>query len=451
MQYACPPLDFNQQFDLQCPQMRRLENKSKPERRFQFVLGAVSARWRQVTFSTPQLWTSIGISVKSTTIQQTSEILQIFLVGSGELPISLTLRFLDSSEQEDAIVLPLLCQHARRIQELHLDNPPRVWTYALSTPHHRLVRLSIDNTQASMEPLLLNTPCAHLTLRYTNARIELCWSTITVLHLFELRIDVCLELLRECVNLVEYRSQAPSSDLITSDIPLPTSPFILPYLKTFEWSLYKESLVDQTMLQNIRMPALDTLVWIEEIERDIDDSDDEDQDLDDPSDPRNIFFASLSPTLRALYLGDVRGFFQYSAAVRCLVRKEFNIDHLVIGYCHGVTLNPLIQILTIDEQNRTFLQLRTITLHAHTMTPVQLRQTSDDSLEGVDFNALLRMVESRLSYRAGIYPQQSMRLEIKVHLGPVEWPLEFKKGMKELVQRGLELVIVENAEAVSWL
>jgi hypothetical protein len=146
-----------------------------------------------------------------------------------------------SSDQEHDILLALFIQHRHRIQELHLGKPPSAWMNLLSVPDDHLVCLSIKEPPKQLkEPLLLNVSCSHLALRETTRRINLRWEFITVLCLVELREDVCVELLKQCVNLVEYRNNAPIST--TFNTPMPTSPFTLPYLKTFEWSVCYESL-----------------------------------------------------------------------------------------------------------------------------------------------------------------------------------------------------------------
>jgi hypothetical protein len=107
------------------------------------------------------------------------------------------------------------------------------------------------------------------------------------------------------------------------------------------------------MLLNVRIPVLETLVLIEET----------DCQLESLPNPRNTFLANLSSTIRNLSLSLDPGILKYTTAIHDLIRKDLNVEHLVIGGCCDLTLNPLPQILILDEGNQTLPNLNSITLH----------------------------------------------------------------------------------------
>lgn len=424
-QFVCPSLNLNKHYGIE-------QEGGKSTRRFQFNLSAVSAFWRQVVFSTPHLWTSVDISTLPISVGHASEILRVFFTGSGELPISIGLSFFHLLDV-DEMASPISPNYPKsRIQELHLNQPPESLISDLTSSYTSLFRLSISSPQYKAKVLSLDVPCSHLTLQHTTMRVELHSATITNLHLRELREDVCLELLKVCVNMVEFRCRSPNSE--NFPIPLPTSPFTLPHLKTLEWSLCTQSIVDRAMLRNIRVPALETLVWVEE--------DDEDLEV---TDPRITFFEHLPPTLSTLQMDGPTDGFEFSSAASDLIRRELNVDHLLMRNCHGKNINSLLHDLILNEEKPErpigLPRLKTITIH----------YSANQPLISVNFDTLLQVVESRLRHRSQSFPQRSMHLNMFVDSGLVDWPIEFKEGVKDLVRRGLEVEFTEKSVPISWL
>ncbi|KAF5354763.1 hypothetical protein D9756_005709 [Leucocoprinus leucothites] len=429
LQYACPPVDLSQRYGI------HRKPGSKLDKHFQFTLGAVSAHWRQITFSTPQLWTSVDIVVRPNNLERSYDTLQLFLASSGELPVSIGLKFFEDQQIKKTVNFPTILEHSHRIRELHLTNPPPSWVRSLTSSYTTMFCLSIENPPGD-DDLFFDVPCSHLSIEFTTSRILPRWATITHLCLTELQEDVCLELLKECINLVEFRNRAPTNFDLGPRIPVPTSPFILPDLKIFEWPVYSQSYVDTAMLKNVHMPALETLVWMEEDRRSLDESD-----------SRITFFDHLPSTLSVLHLDNRRSHFTFTSSISYLIRRVLNVEHLFLQFVHGSGLASLICDLAIDDEaidERPALpRLKTIVLRVKAEVLSYFRDV---------FDALLGMIESRLHRRSRPLPQQQLkRLEIVVYSGQVEWPAEFKEEMKEFVKQGLELEIMEETMSVDWL
>jgi hypothetical protein len=116
-----------------------------------------------------------------------------------------------------------------------------------------------------------------------------------------------------------------------------------------------------------------------------------------------------------------------------LIRDKINVEHLIIGYCYDFTLHPILRVLSFDEGDQpTLPKLEKITLYGQAIVEGLV------PFDGVDFNALLQVLESRLSFRARMYPRRPLRLEISLLTGLMVWPPAFVRGLKQLVKRGLD-------------
>jgi hypothetical protein len=364
------------------------------------------------------------------------------------LPITIAIHF---TSPTDPTVLALFMQHAHRIQNLHLSCPPEGWINALSAMNNPLGFLSIDAPEGSWNDLQVDASCSHLILRsFTRVRLR-CWENITVLHLFAMEDKVCFGLLKECINLVEYRHRQKVfnwDNRVNVD-----GPFTLPHLKVFEWPFRVGAAVDDAILRNLRMPVLETLIW-EERGRNIR--------RDNLSDPTNTFFACLPHSLHTLQLGSDRDSSMLFPSVNNLVHNNApNVEHLIIANFQETTfkLNRLDRLFTItggefdDHQRYVLPGLRVITLRVYAnvnpgMSPMRLR-TPVIHLGGDGFDALLDMVESWVLHRARTNPGQPMRLEIQVHENcSVAWAAASRKGLKKLVQQGLELEVIGDSALI---
>jgi hypothetical protein len=338
--------------------------------------------------------------------QHSSPSTQVFFANSRALPIALSFSY---GAQP---IISLLLQHRHRIRELHLFHPLPEGLDSFPGFSKNLICLSLVSLRTWDLSALT---CPHLIIRDIDYPEKTClhWESITVLHLSGLWEYHCVDLLRSCVHLVEYRAQEPRRPYIEDT--LRSSPFTLPYLKTLEYPVDNDSHPDNIMLRNIHIPVLETLVWNQE-----------DSQERPPDSSRIKFFSGLPSTVRTLHFCNVR----------CYDEEMSTVYDLIIGYCYDFTLHPILRVLSFDGGDQpTLPKLEKITLYGQEVTdrPVPF--------DGVDFNALLQVLESRLSFRARMYPQRPLCLEINILSDLVDWPSMFKEGLEGLVKRGLKLGI----------
>ncbi|KAJ3558179.1 hypothetical protein NP233_g11557 [Leucocoprinus birnbaumii] len=423
-QFTCLPLDFSRRYPL---------GQEKPDKRLQFILGAVSAIWREITLSTPQLWTFVDLNVRTTTLECTLEILYTYFKRSGNLLMAIGLNFFPDPEGKH--VFPTFPQHSQRIHQLHINNLPSNWTNILASSFENLRHLTAFDP---FHDLLLDVPCSHLTLMHTTRPVVVHCATVTTLCLIRMHEDFCLKLLRECVNLIEFSCTNPqdSPTAAAEQIsPLPKDPFELPHLKSFEWPVWNLSEFDRAMLQHIRMPALHTLYWVEE-----------DIQALEASDPRITFYDHLpSKTLANLYLVSESSDVGVSSVFSDFICRVPSVSYLHATDHGGRVLNCLFERLTIIEE----LHERPIALP--NLETISIYDSGPKPFRTVDFAGLIQMCKSSLCKRS--FPVKRLSL-LEIAIEPkreVAWPFRLRFEFLELVAKGLDVKITNTGVPVDWL
>ncbi|KAF7783192.1 hypothetical protein Agabi119p4_2568 [Agaricus bisporus var. burnettii] len=297
--FACPPLDFSHKYgiDVVAPSIfltgvGPLEKVVYP--RIIGVLSAVSTLWNSTVSSTPSLWTSFVANDMDVHLMKT------VLARSGNLPISASITAGTTPSSYQSLVVAPILQEAARIHMLHVRNTSNIWLKEYLSRFANLELLCLQGGMEQDELDLVGSSCTRLVLKRFNCCITLSWSKIQVLHLTHVVVDVCLEILEKCMNLIEFKLKNPTSSRVEG-VQLPTSSFTLPHLEVFEWLVDVENPVDCLMLRFTHMPVLNTLIWSEP-----------QTDLI-PSDAFSTFFERLPPTLTAVQI-------QY-----CVVHSDFTI------------------------------------------------------------------------------------------------------------------------------
>ncbi|KAJ3572712.1 hypothetical protein NP233_g2916 [Leucocoprinus birnbaumii] len=407
-----------------------------PQRRSQFDMSAVSSHWRQTALSSPELWISMDITVWRNKVGRAIKIMRAFLARSGRMPLSIGLdmcnmamKFPQPVAEE---VLHILSGCSPRLRELHLIDPPEGWINVF-TPSYTIlrslsvVRRSRDIISDELDSLDV-LPCSRLALSWVSGQVKLRWTAITVLRLAFLSADLSLKILRSCVNLTEFRSKAHTYHEGQLAHPPPAAPFILPYIRIFEWPLLSiASAVDSALLRFIRMPVLDTLVWHEAV-------DSRHYEVFGPwDDPRVTFFDHLPATLSALHLDNHGAPHGLSYPVLRFLRRELRIETFSIRSTLTIAIENLCRVLT-----------REMLEGAETVLPNLRRMYICLDLRpgrgpGPDPSSLLRMLESRLSVTGpGTTILPSIHLELKGKSRHLAWILELEERAREIIQHGLE-------------
>ncbi|KAF7783188.1 hypothetical protein Agabi119p4_2564 [Agaricus bisporus var. burnettii] len=250
--FACPPVDFWGRYGLD----RCLDPPEVTYPHTIGVLSAVSTRWHSAVSSMPSLWVSYIADSRD------PRLMQMVFARSGNLPVSASFSLRPASYlEQSAIINSIVREHiTARIRMLHVRGATRNWLEQHIPRFIHLESLCLEDTWFEIELLSVNSSCTRLALNRITCRVSLAWSKIRVFHLIDIPIDVSLEMLEKCTNLIEFRLKDPAAPGVEG-VQLPSSPFILSYLELFEWPVCFNSVEGCAMLQYARMPALQTLIW----------------------------------------------------------------------------------------------------------------------------------------------------------------------------------------------
>ncbi|KAF5352816.1 hypothetical protein D9756_006141 [Leucocoprinus leucothites] len=395
----------------------------KPYHCTQLILSAVSSRWREVTHSTPQLWATLELDgSKERTVKQQFTILRHFLHYSRQLPFSLSVRFARQSFLLDE-TMGLIYKNKNRIQSLRLVQAPESWMQ-----HVPLLPYIAEFHAKYCLWAELQVPgkCSHLTVdeHYGDVRL-MTYHTLTVLRLRRVSVDVALNLLRQCPNLIEYRNREPEVYL-HDEIELPTEPFSLAQLETFEWHAYATTNVifDEAMCAFAHLPVLRELVWGEMAGGDYSYA--------------LPLFERLPSSLSSLTL--VGCSVENSIATLDFVPDGLSIDCITLSRCKDAL--SVISRLKERPNSSTWRlpKLNSIFIHS-TPSVVALDSALADLLEGRSSKGALGTFRIEISSDS----------RDQVHNHSVFRTPETRQRFREVVAGGIELEIVENGEIADWL
>lgn len=278
------------------------------------ILGAVSSHWREVAWSTPQLWTSMSRDITMWNARSTANFLKLYLQNVSNMPFSLDLDFRNKrapavtprrrlgsrwlmdwgswsrpSDQPDYVTNPLPLEPLRdmifvenpaKIIELRLNNPPTEWLTYFSSNLSKLETLFIGwSTKSDAEstadhfpfgsvPGLRKVTIYNTAAIITRPCLPLNPLTVTSLEIRKIQYPDAIHALLHFPNL---------SCLKLEDVFLPqtlrsssSQPSILPFtrqahLKTLDWAFPKHAptqrLADcvRQFCQSIRLPSIQNL------------------------------------------------------------------------------------------------------------------------------------------------------------------------------------------------
>ncbi|KAJ3516031.1 hypothetical protein NLJ89_g1371 [Agrocybe chaxingu] len=192
-----------------------------------FDLGAVCKRWREIAWSTPQLWTSLDVDLNWLEInsQTRSWLIQEWLSRSGELPLSISVTYVktDMAPLPLAIlenILDVLNRFSRRWRDLDLSipfallpalcgdgdgvsilntlriSPPEILDDAEEELVHRLAYpFQITNASPSLQRVAITS--------FPFSMVGINWQNVTDVSFDDIPIYDFHSLLREARNLIK--------------------------------------------------------------------------------------------------------------------------------------------------------------------------------------------------------------------------------------------------------
>ncbi|PPQ83938.1 hypothetical protein CVT25_000691 [Psilocybe cyanescens] len=187
------------------------------------ILGAVCQTWRHIAWSSPSLWTRICISSKVAMKDAYVDLVEEWLQRSGQLPLSMDIKFSSSNIPTNATfrrLISIINRHSNHWQNMDINCYPEQLRFICgdSTDAPILRNLSItgsgsrpranyifNSTMDSMKP---RPSCVHLTDIHLKS-VGIDWSDITHIALFMwcIHLDECIELLRQAPQLVDCHIQ----------------------------------------------------------------------------------------------------------------------------------------------------------------------------------------------------------------------------------------------------
>ncbi|KAF5361845.1 hypothetical protein D9756_002073 [Leucocoprinus leucothites] len=464
-QFACPPIDFNARplceydyYDLSagsgCNTIAYPESADYTHlqyRCFPLILGAVCSRWRKVAWSTPELWTTFALEVSETKFNSQVSLLRLYLTNSGSLPTSLEvnawrrwrqyLSYTVNSISLTSVALEmglaplanlLFNEFSTKIEALRLAGTPPVWLgYILQGKVPQLRDLRFH--------------CSHMTEDTINflqeggaLSFQSSFPSITILHLQNIHLDLCIKILCYIPCLVEFHCYWSAIDLWSpeplsgwdSAIPF-REPFSLPSLKSFGWTVFDGVAANNNLLLNIRLPSLKEVQWT--WDSDVGETWNED------SAAVLAFFSSLPETVHSLsYYDQDTEFWAGSEEYDFYLGTLSTIPHirsLTLKKCSKLFIKCLFSLLStdvVDTQPKCLLpSLERIVICKY-----------DDGEEGI-IQDFVEMLKARLSV------SQVRRFRFEAVDCNLVWSQSTWGGLMGLAH-DFNLVVQENSEEMEY-
>jgi hypothetical protein len=247
------------------------------------TLTSVCDQWRQVACSDPVLWKIVILDVHDSPqeIQNSANLLNLYLECSSTLDFHLEINLIWSPRNHEykyfgynATGLYALERiisnedNAKRFKTLCISNPPSDWirSFSLSwaknftsleTFRYGRCRDSSNSYNDEAKLNLESMPAlCNVVLKYISCPVQLpSTNTVSVLVLYAVPVGTCIELLRQCPTLVEYRCRNVAAGFPTEFLcPIPDK-FTLPLLEAFVFSFCDDPWCS-VLLARIRLPAL---------------------------------------------------------------------------------------------------------------------------------------------------------------------------------------------------
>ncbi|KXN91100.1 hypothetical protein AN958_02875 [Leucoagaricus sp. SymC.cos] len=216
-------------------------------------LGGICSLWRQIAWSTPDLWSTALVDVHANKAERIASLLELCFRNVGIVPVSLYLRFFEeellSWGKNPTLVFPIANLvfkkpgNAEKIRVLRLHDSPIAWMNLLS--EEKLKNLEVltlagftskANWTSITLPKLPSLRCFTISDMWHHITLPSA-DTITTLQLSRTCVDICIGVLRQCVNVVECQFDADDNTRDEGDAArnILDSPITFPHLRDLTW------------------------------------------------------------------------------------------------------------------------------------------------------------------------------------------------------------------------
>ncbi|KAJ3576862.1 hypothetical protein NP233_g136 [Leucocoprinus birnbaumii] len=443
-------------FQFTCPyiQLDRDGREQNPRgwysrRFFPLTIGHVSHHWRQVAWSTPELWSALSLHIyMRTKTQSITGLLNLYLTNISNFPIFLDLDLppTDKAHAVCAAVDKTLFRpdYSQKIKFLQIANVPSGWAPSFSG-FTRLSHLSMDGqsdlNKKSSHLDLSNVPSlSKLTLRNVNPKIQLIWESITVIDLDSVTLDLCMELLARCTNLVKFRTTTlhrpryawRPNDIISS----PDGKLVYHKLEELKWSHITDSHF-LSLFNRMEIPALRHLVWsqtgVTHTEDDL---------VDSESFPYiKALFSQLPKSLitvkfHHLYVWPV-------STLQYVLPRISGIQELSLRYCHKNTIRNFLKVLNMPG-TYYLPSLRSLVINYCYGVYSETNNGPYPFFKDHDEELVIEFLVQR--FERGMAPQFHLEL-LNVN---TDWAIPLKAALRRHVKKGMSLELIIDGKKVDW-
>ncbi len=267
--YACVPREIPTKYGLPLGKDYSRERKFLP-----VFLGSISHTWRQVAWSTPELWTELSLTIPSGKATKFAPLLDLFLSNVRGLPITLHMTIgsqYPAKFEEDPLARVFFKEgNLGKIGVLTLSGAPTTWLEHFDGAFSQLTDFCLDGGSGLPVsfPFLANAPnLRKLSLTEFHGSLKIPGPLLTTLTLENVSIAVVLQCLLDAPNLVQFHYVILTDPRFLDDDdfeegPLGTVPDVLtlPFLETLSWS-FKLYHASDFLIRRIHFPALRSLTW----------------------------------------------------------------------------------------------------------------------------------------------------------------------------------------------
>lgn len=216
----------------------------------QITLGAVSSHWRNVVRNVPELWGTFSVKISRENLQNTLPLLRTYLDNNRTSFDAVHLGFASSTQYWSG---ENLMQSLKDIL-LSGDNAPIIRAIDLELPPHDWLPVILNCR--SIKALTLYAP--DLTGLHPWSQ-----SSLTTLHLKQVPVNTCFDVLLECPALRRFSCTKPSR--ATSDCVRPNQHHsrerAFSHLEYLSWYPANQHLWNDNLLEHYHFPAVRRLTW----------------------------------------------------------------------------------------------------------------------------------------------------------------------------------------------
>jgi hypothetical protein len=229
-------------------------------------LGAVCQKWRQLAWTTPDLWTSLLIGCRGKYNNDLPQLVNEWLERSASLPLTIMLKDRTEWLYAHDEVINILNKHSARWHDMHFDLSARhLHRLSGSSERNQLHRLVLchplhsgryDHSIFGMKSKPSPTDLTLFTVGLLF--VNIAWDNLTVALVHDIGVDECIELIRRAPHLETLTLQ--EIKISSTIFPIPNTRIIHPSLHSLELSKIGEETLVAGILDSLCLPSLEK--WI---------------------------------------------------------------------------------------------------------------------------------------------------------------------------------------------